>query len=111
MLNILGCLDGPRPGRYFLGTEDVSRMSDDALSEVRGRRIGFIFQSYNLIAQLTVLENIQVPLFTAGRISRLPETGALSWRNWWGWATGSRIGPASCRAASSSAWPYPFPGE
>jgi len=63
MLNILGCLDRPTSGRYFLGAEDVSRMSDDALSDVRGRRIGFIFQSYNLIAQLTVLENIQVPLF------------------------------------------------
>jgi len=67
MLNILGCLDRPTAGRYFLGGEDVSRMSDDALSEVRGRRIGFIFQSYNLIAQLTVLENIQVPLFYRGQ--------------------------------------------
>jgi putative ABC transport system ATP-binding protein len=67
MLNILGCLDRPTAGRYFLGEEDVSRMSDDALSEVRGRRIGFIFQSYNLIAQLTVLENIQVPLFYRGQ--------------------------------------------
>jgi putative ABC transport system ATP-binding protein len=67
MLNILGCLDRLTAGRYFLGGEDVSRMSDDALSEVRGRRIGFIFQSYNLIAQLTVLENIQVPLFYRGQ--------------------------------------------
>jgi putative ABC transport system ATP-binding protein len=67
ILNILGCLDRPTAGRYLLGGEDVSRMSDDALSEVRGRRIGFIFQSYNLIAQLTVLENIQVPLFYRGQ--------------------------------------------
>jgi putative ABC transport system ATP-binding protein len=67
MLNILGCLDRPTAGQYFLGDEDVSRMSDDALSEVRGRRIGFIFQSYNLIAQLTVIENIQVPLFYRGQ--------------------------------------------
>lgn len=67
MLNILGCLDRPTAGRYFLGGEDVSTMSDDALSEVRGRRIGFIFQSYNLIQQLTVLENIQVPLFYQGQ--------------------------------------------
>jgi len=71
MLNILGCLDRPTTGRYFLGAEDVSRMSDDALSEVRGRRIGFIFQSYNLIAQLTVLENIQVPLFYRGQDLKL----------------------------------------
>jgi putative ABC transport system ATP-binding protein len=67
ILNLLGCLDRPSSGQYFLGDEDVSRMDDDALSEVRGRRIGFIFQSYNLIAQLTVLENIQVPLFYQGR--------------------------------------------
>jgi len=66
MLNMIGCLDHPTAGSYFLGRDDVSRMSDDELSEVRGRRIGFIFQSYNLIAQLTVLENIQVPLFYQG---------------------------------------------
>lgn len=67
MLNILGCLDRPSSGRYFLGSEDVSTMSDDALSEVRGKRIGFIFQSYNLIAQLSVIENIQVPLVYRGQ--------------------------------------------
>jgi len=62
MLNLIGCLDRPTAGRYFLGGLDVSGMPDDELSEARGRRIGFIFQSYNLIAQLTVIENIQVPL-------------------------------------------------
>ena len=67
MLNILGCLDRPTSGRYFLGEEDVSTMPDDELSEVRGKQIGFIFQSYNLIAQLTVIENIQVPLFYQGK--------------------------------------------
>lgn len=67
MLNILGCLDRPTGGRYFLGGEDVSQMPDDALSEARGRKIGFIFQSYNLIAQLTVIENIQVPLLYQGK--------------------------------------------
>lgn len=67
MLNVLGCLDRPTSGRYYLGGEDVSRMPDDALSEARGRKIGFIFQSYNLIAQLTVMENIQVPLLYQGR--------------------------------------------
>ncbi|HRZ99490.1 MAG TPA: ABC transporter ATP-binding protein, partial [Candidatus Paceibacterota bacterium] len=66
MLNILGCLDRPTSGRYLLGGIDVSCMPDDDLSEARGRMIGFIFQSYNLIAQLTVLENIQVPLLYQG---------------------------------------------
>lgn len=67
MLNLLGCLDRPSSGRYLLGGVDVSSMPDDELSEARGKRIGFIFQSYNLIAQLTVLENIQVPLLYQGR--------------------------------------------
>jgi len=67
LLNVLGCLDRPTAGRYYLGGQDVSDMDDDQLSAVRGRRLGFIFQSYNLIDQLTVLENIHVPLFYQGR--------------------------------------------
>jgi putative ABC transport system ATP-binding protein len=63
LLNILGCLDRPTSGRYLLGTEDVSQMDDDTLSVIRGARLGFIFQSYNLIQQLTVLENIEMPLY------------------------------------------------
>jgi putative ABC transport system ATP-binding protein len=72
MLNLLGCLDRPTSGEYFLGGRDVSRLDDDELSEVRSRYLGFIFQSYNLIAQYTVLENIQLPLTYqgSGEISR-----------------------------------------
>src|SRR6266498_4144812 len=62
MLNLIGCLDRPTAGAYYLGGTDVSRMPDDELSEALGGRIGCIFQSYNLIAQRNVLENIQVPL-------------------------------------------------
>ena len=62
LLNILGALDRPTGGKYYLGGEDVSTMSDDDLSRVRNQRIGFIFQSFNLIAQYTVLENISVPM-------------------------------------------------
>ncbi|MGE0537016.1 MAG: ABC transporter ATP-binding protein [Pirellulales bacterium] len=68
LLNLLGCLDRPTAGSYFLGPDDVARMSDDGLSEIRASRIGFVFQSYNLIQQLTVLENIEVPLYYQGRI-------------------------------------------
>jgi putative ABC transport system ATP-binding protein len=67
MLNLLGCLDRPTSGEYWLGGEDVSRMEDDALSAVRGSRLGFVFQSYNLIQQLTVLENIEIPLYYQGQ--------------------------------------------
>lgn len=68
LLNLLGCLDQPTGGNLFLGEDDVSRMSDDQLAEVRSKRIGFVFQSYNLIQQLTVVENIQVPLYYQGRL-------------------------------------------
>ena len=68
LLNLLGCLDRPTAGSYYLGPDDVARMSDDQLSEIRASRIGFVFQSYNLIQQLTVLENIEVPLYYQGRI-------------------------------------------
>ena len=63
MLNLLGCLDRPSSGQYLLGEEDVSQMDDDALSAIRGARLGFVFQSYNLIQQLTVVENIEIPLY------------------------------------------------
>src|SRR5437667_239461 len=67
LLNLLGCLDRPTTGRYRLGGEDVSQMNDDLLSAVRGARLGFVFQSYNLIQQLTVVENIEIPLYYQGR--------------------------------------------
>ena len=62
MLNILGCLDRPTDGKYLLDGRDVSTIGDDELSEKRNQDIGFIFQSFNLIPQLTVLENVAVPL-------------------------------------------------
>ena len=66
LLNILGCLDQPTKGAYLLEGKDVSSLEDDELSGVRGKRLGFIFQSYNLIQQLTVVENIEVPLYYQG---------------------------------------------
>ncbi|MDF7798334.1 ABC transporter ATP-binding protein [Pontiellaceae bacterium B1224] len=71
-LNILGCLDRLSTGTYLLGGDDVSNLTDDQLSEIRSKRLGFIFQSYNLIPQLNVLENIEVPLFYQG----VPESEA-----------------------------------
>lgn len=69
LLNLLGCLDRPTAGRFFLGDDDVAKLDDDELSEIRASRIGFVFQSYNLIAQLTVQENIEVPLYYRGRVT------------------------------------------
>ena len=70
LLNLLGCLDRPTSGRILLGEEDLGDASDDRLSEIRASHIGFIFQSYNLIPQLTVLENIEVPLYYQGRAAQ-----------------------------------------
>lgn len=66
LLNLIGCLDRPTSGRYILGEDDVSRLDDDELSTIRSERVGFVFQNFNLIAQLTILENIEVPLFYQG---------------------------------------------
>lgn len=66
LLNVLGCLDTPSSGIYNLAGEDVSSLDDNELSAIRGSRIGFIFQSYNLIAQLNVIENIEVPMYYQG---------------------------------------------
>ena len=66
MLNLLGCLDRPTSGEYFLGGRDISQLDDDELSEIRSRYLGFIFQSYNLLPQYTVVENVEVPLLYQG---------------------------------------------
>src|SRR6185312_14169341 len=66
LMNILGCLDQPSSGSYVLGDSDVSQLPDDQLSEIRSQRIGFVFQNFNLIQQLTVLENLEVPMFYMG---------------------------------------------
>jgi len=66
LMNTLGCLDQPTSGSYFLGGQDISQLPDDELSEIRSRKIGFIFQNFNLIQQLTVLENLEVPMFYQG---------------------------------------------
>ena len=68
LLNLLGCLDKPTDGSLYLGDDDIAEMTDDELAEIRSTRIGFVFQSYNLIQQLSVVENIQVPLYYQGRL-------------------------------------------
>ena len=66
LMNILGCLDNPTEGRYLLADEDVSMMSEVQLAEVRNRRIGFVFQQFNLLASLSAWRNVELPLIYAG---------------------------------------------
>lgn len=66
LMNILGCLDTPTSGSYFLGGEDVSKMDDNSLAEIRNRQIGFVFQTFNLLPRSTALENVMLPLIYSG---------------------------------------------
>ncbi|WP_442507989.1 ABC transporter ATP-binding protein [Novipirellula sp. SH528] len=68
LLNMLGCLDQPTSGSLMMGDDDIITLTDDQLADLRSKRIGFVFQSYNLIQQLSVVENIQVPLYYQGRL-------------------------------------------
>jgi putative ABC transport system ATP-binding protein len=78
LMNILGCLDRPTSGRYRLEGMDVSQMSSDQLAEVRNKKIGFVFQNFNLLARTSALENVEVPLLYDGTTSRDRHTRALA---------------------------------
>lgn len=66
LMNIIGCLDTPTTGRYFLEDQDIQHLNDNQLSEIRSRKIGFVFQSFNLLARVTALQNTELPLVYTG---------------------------------------------
>jgi putative ABC transport system ATP-binding protein len=70
LMNVLGCLDRPTSGHYFLNDRDVSKLGRDALAEIRNRTLGFVFQSFNLLARTSALENVELPLLYAGVAGR-----------------------------------------
>ncbi|MEX2241150.1 MAG: ABC transporter ATP-binding protein [Burkholderiales bacterium] len=76
-MNVLGCLDRPSAGEYWLDGQSVSALSDDALAAVRNRSIGFVFQSFNLLARTSALENVELPLVYAGTAARARRERAL----------------------------------
>ncbi len=71
LMNILGCLDSPTAGKYILNGQDVSKMADDSLAEVRNKEIGFVFQQFNLLPRLSAAENVALPLVYAGMSKKL----------------------------------------
>ena len=77
LMNILGCLDTATAGKYVLNGQDVSKMEDNALAEVRNKEIGFVFQQFNLLPRLTALENVALPLVYAGMGRKLRNERAL----------------------------------
>jgi len=66
LMNVLGCLDSPTSGKYWLEGEEVSRLKENRLADIRNRKIGFIFQGFNLLSKLTALENVELPLIYRG---------------------------------------------
>ena len=103
LLNVLGCLDRPTSGEYFLGEEEVAQMEDDQLSEIRSQYLGFIFQSYNLLPQYTVVENIEVPLLYQGRpLTAETRERCVELAGWSAWATGWIIGPPAVRRPAAA---------
>jgi len=70
LMNIIGCLDQPTAGTYVLAGENISRLNDDQLAEIRGRRLGFVFQSFNLLSRTNAIENVELPLIYSGAKNR-----------------------------------------
>jgi putative ABC transport system ATP-binding protein len=78
LMNVIGCLDGSDAGRYVLAGEEVARLSDDQLADIRNRKIGFVFQTFNLLPRLTALENVELPLvYSANGAGRNRRSRAL----------------------------------
>jgi putative ABC transport system ATP-binding protein len=72
LMHVLGCLDAPTSGRYWLNGQEVSQLDDEALAKVRNRTIGFVFQSFNLLPSMTALENVELPMIYGGKRERRP---------------------------------------
>ena len=97
LMNIVGCLDTPSKGQYILNGQDVSRMSDNELAEVRNKEIGFVFQSFNLLPRASALDNVALPLIYAGLNKRDRNERALEACARWAWPTAPRTAPTSFR--------------
>ena len=106
LLNILGCLDSPTTGTYLLDGADVSHKTDPELSRIRSQKIGFIFQSFNLLPRTTAIENVELPMIYADKQVQPLTSRTRHWRAWDS-PTASTTLPPSFLEANSSASPLP----
>ena len=107
LMNMLGCLDVPSSGEYWLHGQDVSALTDDELSDIRNREIGFIFQGFNLIPNLTAVENVELPLIYRGVSRSVRQELSREALKRWDWNTVWIISLRRCREDNSREWPLP----
>ena len=110
LMNIIGCLDRPTSGQYLFEGRDVAHLSENELADIRSRRIGFVFQNFNLLARTSALENVVLPLlYGAAAVADRPRsatTAAARSSPASAWPSASATRPASSPADSSSASPW-----
>ena len=109
LMNIVGALDKPTQGSYWLAGVDVEQAPDRELSAIRNKKIGFVFQTYNLIGRQSALKDVELPMLYAGVQPRQRPGGLMSCWPWWRWMTGAATSPTSFPAARNSGWPLPGP--
>ena len=107
LLHILGGVETPTSGQVLLEGVDLATLNDDQRTIIRRERMGFIFQSFNLLPAFTAEENVALPLELGGTASAEARRRAPMRSSWWACRIAATTCPARCRAASSSAWPLP----
>ena len=105
LMNILGCLDRPTTGKYFLEGEEVRlAVADDQWAHIRNKRIGFVFQGFNLLSRTTALENVELPMMYDGFAGQERHRGRWKCSIWSAWTNASTTRPTSFPAANNSGW-------
>lgn len=107
LMNIVGCLDKPSRGQYFLDGKDVSGLTKDELAKIRSQKIGFVFQQFNLLSRTSALENVELPTIYAGVAIKERERRAEEALKRVGLSDRAGHFPSQLSGDSNSAWPSP----
>ena len=109
LMNIIGVLDKPTAGEYVLDGVNIHEADDNDLAAIRNRKIGFVFQTYNLIGRQSALKNVELPMLYAGVPAAERARRAKDWLTVSAWPSGCATSPTSFPAGRSSGWPSPAP--